>query len=65
MKIRKLSFTSCDVFQQKIYLSSYISKRVQSKVVLFRLGYLCSFDLSVYTPLVFEFRTFRLLYFAW
>ena len=29
----------------------YISKRVQSKVVLFRLGYLCCFDLSVYTPL--------------
>ena len=40
----------------------YIPKRVQSKVVLFRLGCLCCFDLFVYTPRVFGFRTSQLVY---
>ena len=43
----------------------HIPKLVQSKVVLFRLGFLCCFDQSVYTPRVFEFRTFRLAYIVW
>ena len=37
---------------------------MQSRVVLFRLGYF-SFDISVYMPCVFQFRTFRLVFQAY
>ena len=36
-----------------VYIWIYIPKRVQSRVVLYHLGYLCSLDLSVYMPRMF------------
>ena len=48
-----------------VYFCIRVPKRVQSEIVWFRLGYLCCFDLSVYTPRVFEFKTFRLAYILW
>ena len=45
-----------------LFLLNLYTEMCTIKGSLFRLGYLCCFDLFVYTPRVFGFRTSQLVY---